>query len=146
MPYNFSWLVPDTLAGMARPRASDAPWLRDQGVTAVLTLTESAPPELEGIESFHEAVTDMRAPTLDQLHRAVTYIDSIVADGGAVAVHCAAGMGRTGTFLAAYLVTRGHHAAAAIQAVREQRPGSIETAAQEDAVRKFAELMGVDPA
>jgi len=146
MPYNFSWLVPGKLAGMARPRSSDAQWLRDQGVTAVLSLTERAAPDLEGIESLHVAVQDMRAPTLDQLHRGVNYIDAVVAGGGAVAVHCAAGMGRTGTLLAAYLVSRGHDASAAVRAVREQRPGSIETAAQEDSVRRFAELMGVDPA
>ena len=146
MPYNFSWLIPAKLAGMARPRRSDAEWLRSRGITAVLTLTEKAATEFEGIEALHEAVPDMQAPTLDQLHRGVSYIDGVLAEGGAVAVHCDAGMGRTGTFLAAYLVSRGHDADAAVRAVREQRPGSIETVEQEIAVRRFAELMGVDPA
>lgn len=145
MPYNFSWLVPSKLAGMARPRRSDAEWLRFHGVTAVLSLTEKAAPELEGIEALHEAVPDMCAPTLDQLHRGVQYIDAIVDGGGAVAVHCAAGMGRTGTFLAAYLVARGQGAKSAVRAVREKRPGSIETVEQEVIIERFAELIGVDP-
>ena len=129
---------------MARPRAADAAWLRDQGIRAVLSLTEAPPPELEGIETFHEPVPDMTPPSLDQLHRVVAYIDGVLNEGGAVVVHCAAGMGRTGTILAAYLVSRGHAADEAIGAVRRARPGSIETAGQVTAVRQFAQLMGAD--
>jgi atypical dual specificity phosphatase len=54
-------------------------------------------------------------------------------------------MGRTGTILAAWLVSRGQGAGEAIALVRSLRPGSIETRAQEESVRRFAELMGVDP-
>jgi atypical dual specificity phosphatase len=53
-------------------------------------------------------------------------------------VHCAGGLGRTGTVLAAYLVHRGRSAEEAIAEIRRQRPGSVETPAQADAVRQFA--------
>jgi atypical dual specificity phosphatase len=55
-----------------------------------------------------------------------------------VAVHCTAGKGRTGTVLAAYLVTTGLSAHAAIDRVRHLRPGSVETPDQEEAVEEFA--------
>lgn len=45
-------------------------------------------------------------------------------------VHCAAGLGRTGTFAAALLHSHGIAADAAIAMVRATRPGAIETPEQ----------------
>ena len=53
-----------------------------------------------------------------------------IAEGKPVVVHCRAGVGRTGTLLAAYLVRSGLDADAAVELVRSRRPGSIETASQ----------------
>jgi protein tyrosine phosphatase len=55
-----------------------------------------------------------------------------------VAVHCGAGLGRSGTPIAAYLVSQGAAPDDAIALVRARRPGSIETAEQEVAVHEFA--------
>jgi len=145
MPFNFSWLMPGLVAGMARPRPDDAPWLREQGVTAIVSLTEAPPPDLDALTVLHVPIPDMTPPTLDQLHRSIRFIEDEIARGGAVVVHCTAGMGRTGTLLAAWLVSRGQPAGEAIRLVRASRPGSIETRSQEKAIRQFAELMGVDP-
>jgi atypical dual specificity phosphatase len=54
-----------------------------------------------------------------------------------VAVHCLAGIGRKGTFLASYLVLCGADADQAIAEVRAKRPESIENAEQEEAVHQF---------
>jgi atypical dual specificity phosphatase len=55
-----------------------------------------------------------------------------------VAVHCGAGLGRTGTVVAAYFVTRGMGPREAVAKVRDLRPGSVETAEQERAIEAYA--------
>lgn len=137
--HNFSWLVPGEVAGLARPDPGDGERLREEGITALVSLTRRPPfPEAAGGPSIlHLPVADMTAPSQEQLLAAVRFIAAAVAAGGAGAVHCTAGWGRTGTVLAAWLVSRGEEPGEAVARVRDARPGSIETAEQERAVHRF---------
>lgn len=139
---NFSWLVDRELAGMSRPRADDALELLPQlGVRAVVSLSEQPLPSASlaerGVVAEHIPVADFTAPTLGQITRAMAAIDRFRAGGRPIAVHCGAGLGRTGTILACALVARGVAAAAAISQVRAARPGSIETPEQAEAVEQY---------
>ena len=70
------------------------------------------------------------------MNEAMPALQAIWQQGGAVAVHCAAGLGRTGTLAAQMLVAQGVDPDQAIADVRQVRKGSIETAAQEQAVHR----------
>src|SRR5207245_401618 len=117
-------------------------WLRRHGIEVVISLTED-PLRRDwvndtGILMVHEPVDDMEAPTQEQLDRCVSAIARAQERNMGVAVHCGAGLGRTGAVIAAYLVHRGRSARDAIAEVRRLRPGSIETDAQAAAVTEFA--------
>ncbi len=142
-PHGFSWVEQPLLAALARPSTSeDLAWLRHQGIEVLVSLSEERPPrtwaEDAGLLVFHEPLEDMEPPTQDQLDRAVSALLRARESKMPAAVHCEAGLGRTGVVLAAYFVARGMTAQNAIAHVRRLRPGSVETDEQAEAVELFA--------
>jgi atypical dual specificity phosphatase len=143
MPPGFTWIDRPHLAALAMPEsADDLAWLRRNGLDVLLSLSEEPPPRRwvndAGLMSVHVPIVDYTAPTERQLDLCVDAIARAQRSGMGVAVHCTAGKGRTGTILAAYLVTTGQSARSAIDRVRHLRPGSVETQDQEEAVEEFA--------
>ena len=139
---NFGWDIPGVLAGASLPRTGDAlAVLREAGVRAVLNLSERPLPqplvERAGLEVEHLPLPDFTAPGLAQIEQAVAAINRFRAAGLPIVVHCGAGLGRTGTVLACYLVSEGATAQDAIAAIRAQRPGSVETQEQAAAVALY---------
>jgi len=137
---DFDWIVERKVAAMAMPWPEDVAELRSRAVTAVLSLATGAPREIadSGLVHLVLPVRDFHPPTPQQLDEAVEFVDRTVVLGGACAVHCMGGLGRTGTVIAAWLVHRGRLAREAIDEVRRRRPGSIETREQEAAVAEYA--------
>lgn len=150
-PYGFSWVEVGVLAGLAHPAASSLgvdgslDWLAGEGVRLLVSLTLGpiAPEDLEahGLDGLHLPVVDFTPPSLDQMFAFVSEVSSRREQGEPVAVHCGAGLGRTGTMLAAWFVNEGLTADEAIVHVRTLRPGSVETLSQEDAVRSFEAVL-----
>jgi atypical dual specificity phosphatase len=142
-PHGFSWIEKPILAALARPVArEELDWLRRQGIEVLVSLTEE-PLRRDwvneaGLMAFHVPMEDMEAPTQEDLERCVSAIARAQDQNMGVAVHCGAGLGRTGLVLASYLVAKGQAAENAIAKVRRLRPGSIETEEQVEAVREFA--------
>ncbi|MGH2514928.1 MAG: dual specificity protein phosphatase family protein [Ktedonobacterales bacterium] len=159
----FYWLLDGALAGCSRPGAGsgrggasvdrgapdtralddDLDWLRERGIGAVLSLTET-PLQAGALErhelvGLHIPVDDLTAPAPEQLERALTFIDQQLRAGHAVAVHCLMGQGRTGTVLAAYQIRAGHTAPEALAELRAICPGAIGTSEQERALQAFAQ-------
>jgi len=140
-PTNFSWLIEEKLAGSGMPTTFDElDWVLKQGVKSIVTMTENELPEswTEDVKYLHVPTSDLTAPDMDKIDTAVDFIYERINNKEAVMVHCAAGMGRTGTILACYLVKYHKHSAKdAIDKLRKKRPGSIQSETQEIAIRLY---------
>jgi atypical dual specificity phosphatase len=137
------WVEPGRVLACAYPRREAAlAGLAVQGVSLLINLHERPhePGRLErhALVELHLPVKDFSPPAPEQIERGVQAIADAVAAGRRVAVHCGGGLGRTGTLLACYLITKGLAPTAAIARVRIARPGSVETGEQEAAVHAFA--------
>jgi len=140
-PTNFSWFIEETLAGSGMPTTHDElEWVLKQGVKSIVTMTENALPEswVDDVNYLHVPTTDLSSPDMDKIDTAVDFIHKRINNKEPVMVHCAAGMGRTGTVLACYLVKYQKYSAKdAIEKVRTERPGSIQSETQELAIQFY---------
>ena len=144
----FMWLKRGMLAGTPAPGTlsdmdSDLSALRAHGVTTLITLTETGLDESAlqafGLKSIWEPIPDMEAPTIAQGIRICKEIESLLQQGEVVAIQGEAGLGRTGTILAAHLLWKDVRLQDALEYVRRVEPRWVQTRAQEDFLHTFAQ-------
>ena len=144
------------LAIMARPRAGD--WLGDEidnwrkaGIDCLVSLLE--PLEVHDLGLTEEAgfcrerqmaftsfpIPDRQVPaSLNEARILIDALHDLVASGKAVAVHCRAGIGRSGMIAASVLKTFGHDVSHAFTLIGETRGVAVpDTAEQQDWVHRF---------
>jgi len=106
-------------------RARQWPALRALGIRAVLSLQAEYEDQYLGqppARMLRLEVPDFHAPTIEQLHEAVAFIESAHAQRLPVMIHCHAGVGRAPLTASAYLMSRGLEYPAALDIIRRARP------------------------
>ena len=144
-PDNFSWLIYGKLAGSAIPTSKDEiNWVEEQGIKSIVTVREEPLDEnwVEDVKYLHVISNDMGVPEFSDLVNSVDYIHKRITEDEPVMVHCLAGLGRTGTILACYLIKYEDMTADdAIEKVRRERHGSIQSFSQEEIIFRFEKFV-----
>ena len=145
-PTNFSWVIEKQLAGSGMPvNLPQLSWIANNGIKCIITIRESPLPTSwlakisHKLDYMHLKVDDFCAPSLESLESTVRYMGQQINEQKPVLVHCAAGKGRTGTILAAYIMKQEPSLSflEAINKIRVLRPGSIQSEEQISALKDF---------
>jgi atypical dual specificity phosphatase len=148
-PTNFSWIIEGKLAGSGLPvTENEFKWVVDKGIKSIVTVREVPLPSewLNGgdIHYLHLKVEDFGAPSVEEMDEVVNFIDKKIRSGRSVLVHCAAGKGRTGVVLAAYMVKKQNLTSEqAIEKIRIMRPGSVQSITQETALSMYKKYLKI---
>ena len=144
-PDNFSWIIENKLAGSAIPTSKEeVNWLQQEGVKSIVTIREEPLDDdwIDDIEYLHIHSNDMGVPEFDDLISSVDFIHRQLENNKPVMVHCLAGLGRTGTILACYLIKYEKMSADdAITKIRKERSGSIQSYSQEEIIFRFEKFI-----
>lgn len=149
-PRGFVWLEPGRIAGTPLPGVVhgidyDLAALRQCGVTTLITLTERDLPrdalERHGLRNLHLPVRDREPPSLAQIQMLLKRMEVMLQKNEVLAVHCLAGLGRTGTVLAAWLVREGLTATEALRRVRLLDAGYVQSDDQEAFLQQYEDTI-----
>ena len=136
------------MAGSARPEnETQLKWLWNEGLRAIVCLNMERPLNDEqvknlGFEYAFIPVRDFSAPTIEDIREFMNFVDRMLEQNHPVVVCCGAGIGRTGTMLAAYLVSKCYSPEKALEEVREKRGIGVPSYVQREAIFRYARFIG----
>ncbi len=148
MAVRFHWIIENKLAGMERPGyhdplLDDLLFLMKKNIDVIVTLTEepldSRSHLARKFKWIHFPIDDFMAPDPARAYDLIREVNRLIEqENKRVLFHCLAGIGRTGTMLAAYLIyTRNISALDAISFVRSINRAYIQSAVQEEFLDEF---------
>ncbi|WP_166668862.1 phosphatase domain-containing putative toxin [Thiohalophilus thiocyanatoxydans] len=149
-PRGFLWLKQGLLAGTPWPgivadEDHDLRALQRVGIKVLVSLTEEQfePRKLKeyGIDALWLEIDDMKAPEYEEAYEMCQQVRKRMAEGKPVAYHCKAGLGRTGTLLAAQLIMEGKSALEALESVRKIEPRWVQSDEQVKFIEGFADYV-----
>ena len=129
------------LGGQLHDHDDELPALHDLGFRAFVCLLNT-PSDVAVFESAgflfrFWPVPNGLSPSLQQAVDAIKFIDHCRLNSFPVAIYCEAGLCRTGTVIASYLIHEGKSAKEAIRYIRTIEPSAIETVHQIKFLEEF---------
>lgn len=112
MSYELTWITSQLAVGHAPMSYEQLASIKEQGVGAIVNLCAefSDLHEIEeqaGFEVYYLPIHDECVPEMEAMEKALHWFDEAMYLNKKILVHCRHGIGRTGTFVSAYLLRRG---------------------------------------
>ncbi len=110
--YQLTWITDQLAVGHAPMSYADLDSIKEQGVDAIANLCGEfcdlhEIEENAGFEVFYLPIPDECAPDMEEMEKALAWLDEAIYLGKKILVHCRHGIGRTGTFVTSYLLRKG---------------------------------------
>lgn len=110
--YPLTWITTHLAVGHAPMSYDELDSIKAQGIDAIVNLCAEFTDlheieEASGFEVLFLPVEDETAPQMAEMEEGLAWLDESIYLGKKVLVHCRHGIGRTGTFITAYLLRRG---------------------------------------
>lgn len=110
--YEMTWITSQLAVGYAPMSYADLDRIKEMGIDAIVNLCGEFSDlhtieEQSGFEVYYLPIPDEGAPDLEAMEQGLAWLDEAIYLGKKVLVHCRHGIGRTGTFVSAYLLRRG---------------------------------------
>lgn len=128
-----TWVTDQLAVGSAPMSYAHMEMLRQEGIQAILNLCGEfcdlhQIEESQGFEVYYLPLQDETAPKLEEMDKALAWLDEAIYLGKRVYIHCRHGIGRTGTVLNAYFLRRGfgHRLAGRRMKKLRSQPASFE--------------------
>lgn len=124
--YQLTWVTDHLAVGNAPLSYEDIASMSDQGVEAIVNLCGEycdlhEIQQQSGFKVYYLPIPDECAPDMEEMEKALEWLDETIAQGKKALVHCRFGVGRTGTFVTAYLLKHGMNLKAAAKILKNTR-------------------------
>ena len=124
--YELTWITEQVAAGHAPLSYADLDAIRDQGIDVIVNLCGEYCDLHEiqqdsGFVVHYLPIPDECAPDMNAMEDALDWLEQKIAQGHKALVHCRFGVGRTGTFVSAFLMRSGMDLKAAEKRLKRTR-------------------------